>query len=143
VVQMPVRQHQDLSARFRAAFEQLIAPEQPAGHQVRRSAVPDPFDRSNHRLPIRPLLQRDNDLGGIVEHYECEKVVAAQISNDGRAGFARQSKRLAGHGTGPVKDNPKGRGTQTDVLFQLRGAKTCHEMHRARFVTKNGLVVER
>jgi hypothetical protein len=60
LVQMPIRQHQNLLVTFRAGFEQLIAPEQPAGDQVGRSAVSDLLDRSNHFIAIHRFLERNN-----------------------------------------------------------------------------------
>src|SRR5262249_18732670 len=79
LVQMPIRQHQNLSVACRAGFEQLIAPEQPAGHQIGRSAVCNLLDRSDHSVAINRFLQPDNDLRGIIEHNKGKQVFWTQL----------------------------------------------------------------
>jgi hypothetical protein len=85
---MPIGQHQNLSVTFGPGLEQLIAPKQPDGHQVGRSTVCDPFDRTDHSVPIYWFLQRNHDLRGIVEHNKGKQIVRAQIANDGSTGLA-------------------------------------------------------
>jgi hypothetical protein len=125
------------------ATEQLIPPQQPAGHEIGAAAGLNPADGGDHPGAVQRFLEWDDDLSVVVEHDQAEQVISAEVLHDPDTAFLGELERCAAHGAGSVEDDAEPGFAGARSHGQAGSGEFGDQVHGTRLVREDGLVIER
>ena len=120
LIQMPVRQKQQLPRNTPRSLRQFIPPQHPPGHQVCRPLGLNLINLRMQRRPIFSSLQRNNRPRAIRKNHQRNQIILPKITQNHLRRYLRLIQRIPVHRSAIINHQPKSKRLISPAILLLR-----------------------